>query len=604
MFRNWLKENKVEDFDYLGSLFPKACERSFWQDKYDDKYIVNAEKFLDYSWPTIKASYYLEFYKSCNRVIMEKVHFERRFALSSLILGELLEYKGRFISDIVDGIFAICEESFWGISAHHMLIELPKRENEKLPDVTNPFIDLFAAETAELISVVYYLFYNELYEFCPEMLTRIENEIDKRIIKPYLSRKDFWWMGYYRKINNWNPWILSNLLTVFLLTVNNKTSFYNGLNKMFYEINHYYAGMPSDGGCDEGSTYWTVAGGKLLEFCDQLYLATAGKINFFNDEKLQNIGKYIYRVYIGNGYSVNFADGSPRINENISSALYIFGQRIGDIRLSVLSKESASLKKKTGISDNDIRIKRFLNDIIFASEIESMPDYESEESFMFTNLQNAFVRKGKWYYAAKGGHNAENHNHNDIGSFIAYYDNKPVLVDPSCGVYTKDTFVPATRYKIWTMRSDWHNLPVVNGKLQKDGPMYRADNFELNNNTCEISYAKAYEDGTNLEELSRRISVFDNGIEINDEFVFVSENNTVAEHFITPLSVKIKENGVVIGGEFVLTTDCDTEIVVENQEFFGDKKLTSYWNTDSMNRIIFKTIADDKKFIKFNLRRL
>ena len=50
------------------------------------------------------------------------------------------------------------------------------------------------------------------------------------------------------------------------------------------------------------------------------------------------------------------------------------------------------------------------------------------------------VRDGGWTLAAKGGSNAESHNHNDVGSFIAYYDSAPVLVDPSCGTYTKQTF--------------------------------------------------------------------------------------------------------------------------------------------------------------------
>ena len=33
------------------------------------------------------------------------------------------------------------------------------------------------------------------------------------------------------------------------------------------------------------------------------------------------------------------------------------------------------------------------------------------------------------YLAAKGGHNAESHNHNDVGHFIVYADGRPVLID-------------------------------------------------------------------------------------------------------------------------------------------------------------------------------
>src|SRR5690242_21194986 len=32
------------------------------------------------------------------------------------------------------------------------------------------------------------------------------------------------------------------------------------------------------------------------------------------------------------------------------------------------------------------------------------------------------------YVAAQGGHNAESHNHNDVGNFIVYANGEPVLI--------------------------------------------------------------------------------------------------------------------------------------------------------------------------------
>ena len=34
-----------------------------------------------------------------------------------------------------------------------------------------------------------------------------------------------------------------------------------------------------------------------------------------------------------------------------------------------------------------------------------------------------------FYVAAQGGHNAESHNHNDVGNFIVFLNGKPVIVD-------------------------------------------------------------------------------------------------------------------------------------------------------------------------------
>jgi hypothetical protein len=75
--------------------------------------------------------------------------------------------------------------------------------------------------------------------------------------------------------------------------------------------------------------------------------------------------------------------------------------------------------------------------------------------------------------AAQGGHNAESHNHNDVGNFIVYYDGLPVLVDVGVETYTAKTF-SSDRYSIWTMQSAYHNLPTINGVMQKDGREYEA----------------------------------------------------------------------------------------------------------------------------------
>ena len=92
------------------------------------------------------------------------------------------------------------------------------------------------------------------------------------------------------------------------------------------------------------------------------------------------------------------------------------------------------------------------------------------------------LRRG-FYLAAKGGHNAESHNHNDVGNFIVYADGRPVLIDAGVGTYTAKTFSPQ-RYEIWTMQSAYHNLPTINGFLQKDGRQFRAENVVIQSRRC------------------------------------------------------------------------------------------------------------------------
>lgn len=43
-----------------------------------------------------------------------------------------------------------------------------------------------------------------------------------------------------------------------------------------------------------------------------------------------------------------------------------------------------------------------------------------------------------WELAAKGGHNDEHHNHNDVGSFILNIDGVPMLTEIGAREYVKD----------------------------------------------------------------------------------------------------------------------------------------------------------------------
>src|SRR5690606_26527415 len=75
--------------------------------------------------------------------------------------------------------------------------------------------------------------------------------------------------------------------------------------------------------------------------------------------------------------------------------------------------------------------------------------------------------------AAKGGHNGEHHNHNDVGSVVIALGGVPVLVDAGRPTYTAATFGP-DRYGIWTMQSTWHNVPEIRGTAQRAGAAFAA----------------------------------------------------------------------------------------------------------------------------------
>ena len=75
----------------------------------------------------------------------------------------------------------------------------------------------------------------------------------------------------------------------------------------------------------------------------------------------------------------------------------------------------------------------------------------------------------KYAFAIKGGHNKEEHNHNDIGSFIFADDSGQILADLGCMEYTKANFDPKTRYTLLQNSSLGHSVPIIDGKGQSEG---------------------------------------------------------------------------------------------------------------------------------------
>ncbi|MFZ2654205.1 MAG: heparinase II/III family protein [Victivallales bacterium] len=532
-------ENKKNDMLLLSSSlipqenyhpFPKWDERESWNalpQGLKDRITANGEKYLSYRWPVLPASRFMEFAREGNRSRYEKIYFERRTALGSLVSAECIEGQGRFIDDIVNGIWALCEESSWVLPAHNVV----PRGQEPLPDIHHPFVDLFSAETSALLSWTHYLLGKRLDSVTPLISERIRHEVGIRIIEPYLSR-DFWWMGFggHEEVNNWNPWCNSNCLASVLLLETDGQKRSDMVKRILESLNHFLAGYGPDGGCDEGPTYWTQAGGALFDCLEQLYWASGGKLDFYWEPLIREIGRYIVRTHIDRDYFINVGDGSAIVRNIMPDLIHRYGRRICDRDMQMLG---ASLHHELGAPlalsfcssftrllpsffnwadiEEDTSQSPFLGDV-WMSDIQVMAAREKAGS------SNGF------YLAAKAGHNGESHNHNDVGNFIVYWNGRPVIIDAGVETYTAKTFSPE-RYSIWTMQSAWHNLPTVNGVQQAPGKTYSARNvvYQSKDELVEFSLdiAQAYPAAAGVKRWKRTCRLLRGtatGVEIEDDF--------------------------------------------------------------------------------------
>jgi hypothetical protein len=107
----------------------------------------------------------------------------------------------------------------------------------------------------------------------------------------------------------------------------------------------------------------------------------------------------------------------------------------------------------------------------------------------------------------KGGHNAEAHNHNDLGTFVVAVGKELLILDPGGEVYTSRTF-SKDRYKSNLLNSYGHPVPVVVGKLQRAGREAHAEilkaGFTDSADVYAMNIASAYE----VPELKKLVRTF------------------------------------------------------------------------------------------------
>ncbi|MGV8091404.1 MAG: heparinase II/III family protein [Mangrovibacterium sp.] len=594
---SWVPYPAYENRDAWGAV-PEGIRK---------KAIETGEKYIGYQWQPVLATTYLEFTRTGNRAVVDNAISTRLEVIRSLVKAELMEGKGRFLDDMMNGVFSFCEQTYWGMSATFYMYKTGFKGHDKpntvLPDLDDPIVDLSAGDTAADLAWIWYFFHREFDRVNPVISKRLKDELQKKILDPFYERYDFWWITGWDEgnVNNWNPWCNYNILTCIALLENDPEKKKTGIYKTMASVDLFINSYPDDGGCDEGPSYWAVAGGKLFCYLDLLKKITNGHADIFDREIIKNIGRYIYRVYIspcGKGeFYVNFSD-SPAIIRQDPGLIYRFGCAIQD---PVMESFGAFLLEKSDFGSENVtgRIGEVLETLFNLGDWKSTPALEPEiTEFYFPDRELVVARDKKgqtgFYFSAKGGNNSEGHNHNDVGSFILYYNGEPVLVDAGVGTYTRETF-SSSRYNIWTMQSNYHNLPVINGCGQKAGAIYKARNSKFEAGKMQVSFSTdisgAYPPEAKLKSWVRSYTLNrGKSFSIHDSYQLTENLPGTALHFIIPLSCELIRDGILElrSGRFTLQMIFDPQSLSARIEpvCFDDQKIRNVWQ-NGLNRIVF-----------------
>lgn len=470
-----------------------------------------------------------------------------------LELNVLLHWLGQDRRDAVqDLLWEECERTWWYAAAH---------------EYVQP-IDLLAAMRSERLAFYLHLL-GEAIE--PEVRARVVAEIRRRVLVPYLDPAyQPWWR---RCDMNWNA-VCNGGVLVAALAVEDDAAVRDAIvARALADLPRFLDGFAADGGCSEGSAYWRYGMDWWLRAA--WAAADAGVADLMADPRLAAICRFPLAVSVSPGEDLTFADnGGGFMKPALAARIARFHA------IPALFGLCRPVEGRIELVD--------LDDLLLCGD-RPAPPFPDTGDVLLTDLGTARLRLGAVTVGVKGGHNAEHHNHNDLGGVIVQRGARVYLADPGGPIYTADTFGPK-RYEGFFTSSRGHSVPVIDGCLQKPGREFASRIAAsglgtTGERTVTVDFAAAYGLPA-LTRLVRTVTLPAGGgrVEIADAFACAGDPLAIEEVFISLLPCEPCDGGVRIGGDAVLRT-IDTAGAFAVQRLPEEDART--WRKISITRIAF-----------------
>ena len=424
---------------------------------------------------------YLEFSQNGNRSRYQTSLFRRMGGFRRLVVAECLEDRGRFIPKIADYVDAFAAQRSWTLPAHDGTLTCFNGA---------PHVDLVSGELSLTLA------------FCSDWLgdrlpaatrAKIRAEVERRTFRPHLDhargvRKipGHWWL---HAGNNWNSVCNACVVRAALALVEDRRLRAEFVAIAEASVPFALKGYTDDGYCSEGMGYWNYGWGHHLQMGLSVRAATGGRVDLFADPKCKTVMRYAYGFQILNGQSPHFADGGG----NADAANLALGRQIWPDLVNTAALKSPPFSGHPAV----FSLRAFGQEPApVAPTLDILPPRS-----WFPDAQVLLARARHpeqtltFGVGFKGGHNAELHNHNDIGSYSVMLDGVEMTGDPGGEVYTRRTF-SKDRYVSKVLNSYGHPVPVVGGQLQRTGRAAAAKvlraSFTDAKDEVAIEYAAAY----------------------------------------------------------------------------------------------------------------
>jgi hypothetical protein len=447
-------------------------------------------------WPQPLVSHYARYFRDGNRTAYEGLVASRQQRLTRAVVMAAVDGPEGWLDEVIDGAYLLCEQSSWSWAAHD---DVYIRSGEVVPDRARPYLDLGAGEVVAQLAWVDHLLGAALDSRASGLRRRIRLEAQERVIRPFLDRLDWHWLGLDGDVHNWNPWIHSNIVVAALLLVDDPQLQAEVVARCIEGLDRFLASIPADGAIDEGFAYWWNGAGRALEGLALLEEASGGVLNP-DLPVIRALVAFPHRMHLGHRWFLNVADGPARAHNGLPwGMLHRWAVRLGDSDAAAHAAAFAAVEPEpnaasglgrvltqltslapptsrtrhtqptscTQLGDNKRRNEGPMGRLLLPSWGAYLPSVQIMVARQTPGSSDGLT------LAAKGGHNGEHHNHRDVGSVVVAVDGVPLLVDAGQPTYTAQTFGP-DRYRIRAMQSAWHSVPAPFGLEQGTGSSFAA----------------------------------------------------------------------------------------------------------------------------------
>lgn len=428
--------------------------------------VRRAEIYAEAELPAWDQAAYTEFSRNGQRSGGEKMIRQRLEPLTTLVMAECIENKGRFLPAVERVLDALSLQPSWTLPAHD-------------PDLANLrgdySVDLNACETAHDAAWALRLMSPRLH---PEVRARLVKALNERIFDPLrraIERRSqgaalgpHWWI---EGASNWNAVCVSSVVGAAYAMGRDDVGFWLAFGRE--ASRHYLESFNDDGYSDEGPSYWNYGFGAYLRLRETLRWAQPEGPDLLSDPKARAMATYPQRIIMPGNAVAPFGDASNMTQIDPVKRAH------AEVAIGWVDPDSwAALARPTASGGRlNEAVWRLWGHPVLATGNSQQASKGACSLFPISGVavlrprNSGGTADGLSVTLRTGG--SKHHAHDDAGSYAIDIDGVIIAGDPGSPIYTKDTFGQFRRTNPF-VNSYGHPVPFIDGNIQLDATQHQA----------------------------------------------------------------------------------------------------------------------------------